>query len=85
MIPNVLKEEYLHRLHEGHLSSSKVKANAKEHLYWPGIDETTTSGARNVSKGPDSQRSHSSLMTSQQGHGGKLAWIISTLMALLTF
>ena len=38
VIPNILKEEYLHHLHEGHLSSSKVKANAKEHLYWPGID-----------------------------------------------
>ena len=38
VIPNALKEEYLHRLHEGHLSASKVKANAKEHLYWPGIE-----------------------------------------------
>ena len=38
VIPNVLKEEYLHRLHEGHLSASKVKENAKEHLYWPGIE-----------------------------------------------
>ena len=38
MIPNVLKEEYLHRLHEGHLSVKKTPQNAKEHLYWPGID-----------------------------------------------
>ena len=38
VIPNVLKEEYLHRLHKGHLSVSKVKENAKEHLYWPGIE-----------------------------------------------
>ena len=38
MIPNVLKEEYLHRLHEGHLSASKIKENAKEDLYWPGIE-----------------------------------------------
>ena len=38
VILNVLKEEYLHRLHEGHLSVSKVKENAKEHLYWPGIE-----------------------------------------------
>ena len=38
VIPNILKEEYLHRLHEGHLSASKVKENAKEHLYWPGIE-----------------------------------------------
>ena len=38
VIPNSLKEEYLHRLHEGHLSVSKTRENAKEHLYWPGID-----------------------------------------------
>ena len=38
VIPNSLKEEYLHRLHEGHLSVSKTKENAKEHLYWPGMD-----------------------------------------------
>ena len=38
VILNSLKEEYLHRLHEGHLSATKVKANAMEHLYWPGID-----------------------------------------------
>ena len=31
-------EEYLHCLHEGHLSSNKVRENAKEHLYWIGID-----------------------------------------------
>ena len=33
-----MKEEYLHRLHEGHLSVSKTQENAKEHLYWPGMD-----------------------------------------------
>ena len=38
VIPNSLKEEYLHRLHEGHLSVSKTRENAKEHLYWPGMD-----------------------------------------------
>ena len=38
VIPNSLKEEYLHRLHEGHLSAEKTKQNAKKHLYWPGMD-----------------------------------------------
>ena len=38
IIPNSLKEEYLHRLHEGHLSVSKTRENAKEHFYWPGMD-----------------------------------------------
>ena len=33
-----LQEEYLHRLHEGHLSANKVQENAKEHMYWPGIN-----------------------------------------------
>ena len=38
VIPNSLKEEYLHRLHEGHLSVNKTQENAREHLYWPGMD-----------------------------------------------
>ena len=38
VIPNSLKDEYLHRLHEGHLSVNKTQENAKEHLYWPGMD-----------------------------------------------
>ena len=28
----------MQRLHEGHLSSNKVRENAKEHMYWIGID-----------------------------------------------
>ena len=28
----------LSRLHEGHLSASKVQENAKQHMYWTGID-----------------------------------------------
>ena len=38
IIPRVLQEEYLHHLHEGHLSTSKVQENAKEHMYWIGIN-----------------------------------------------
>ena len=31
-------EEYLQRLHQGHLSATKVQQNARQHLYWPGLD-----------------------------------------------
>ena len=33
-----LCEEYLQRLHQGHLSATKVQQNARQHLYWPGLD-----------------------------------------------
>ena len=38
IIPGELQEEYLSRLHEGHISASKVQENAKQHMYWTGID-----------------------------------------------
>ena len=38
IIPGELQEEYLSRLHEGHLSATKVQENAKQHMYWTGID-----------------------------------------------
>ena len=38
VIPGELQEEYLSRLHEGHLSATKVQENAKQHMYWTGID-----------------------------------------------
>ena len=38
IIPVELQEEYLSRLHKGHLSASKVQENAKQHMYWIGID-----------------------------------------------
>ena len=38
MIPHELQEEYLQSLHKGHLSAKKVQENAKEHMYWPGIN-----------------------------------------------
>ena len=37
-IPRELQEEYLHHLHEGHLSANKVQENAREHMYWIGIN-----------------------------------------------
>ena len=36
IIPGELQEEYLHHLHEGHLSANKVQENAREHMYWIG-------------------------------------------------
>ena len=38
IMPGELQEEYLSRLHKGHLSASKVQENAKQHMYWTGID-----------------------------------------------
>ena len=38
IIPGELQEEYLSRLQKGHLSASKVQENAKQHMYWTGID-----------------------------------------------
>ena len=37
VIPAVLRESYLQRLHEGHLSANKVGSNAKQHMFWPGM------------------------------------------------
>ena len=38
VIPSCLHEEYLERLHQGHLSATKVQQNTRQHLYWPGLD-----------------------------------------------
>ena len=38
IIPEELQDQYLHRLHKGHLSSTKVWENAREHMYWIGIN-----------------------------------------------
>ena len=38
IIPGELQEEYLSRLYEGHISASKVQENAKQHMYWTGIN-----------------------------------------------
>ena len=45
--------------------------------------KTTPTDARNVSSGLRQPRSPSTLMTYQRVPGGKLAWIIFTLMAIL--
>ena len=46
VIPSCLCEEYLERLHYGHLSASKIQDNARQHLYWPGLDADITDYVR---------------------------------------
>ena len=38
VILSCLQEEYLEKLHHGHLSATKVQQNTHQHLYWPGLD-----------------------------------------------
>ena len=38
VILSCLWEEYVDKLHQGHLSATKVLQNARQHLYWPGLD-----------------------------------------------
>ena len=38
VIPAILRESYLQRLHEGHLSASKTLTNAKLHMFWPRME-----------------------------------------------
>ena len=38
IIPAALRESYLQHLHEGHLSASKTVLNARQHVFWPGIE-----------------------------------------------
>ena len=42
VILSCLREEYLERLHYGHLSARKVQENARQHPYWPGLDADIT-------------------------------------------
>ena len=42
VIPSCLHEEYLERLHYGHLSARKVQQNTRQHLYWPRLDADVT-------------------------------------------
>ena len=46
VIPSCLREEYIERLHYGHLSASKIQDNARQHLYWPGLDADITDYVR---------------------------------------
>ena len=81
IIPGELQEEYLSCLHEGHLSANKVQENAKQHMYWTGIDADIEDYTKNVSKGLKYPRSPSSLMTFQRALGGNWVSIILPSMA----
>ena len=79
IIPGELQEEYLSRLHEGHLSASKVQENAKQHMYWTGIYadiEDYTKGCQECIKRSQVPRSPSSLMTFQRALGRNWVLII---------
>ena len=49
VIPAILRESYLHCLHEGHLSASKVLSNARQHMFWPGMESESESLPETVS------------------------------------
>ena len=46
MILSCLHEEYLECLHYGYLSARKVQENARQQLYWPGLDADVTDYTR---------------------------------------
>ena len=46
VIPAILRESYPQCLHEGLLSAKKVKSNAKQHMFWPGMDTDITDYTR---------------------------------------
>ena len=50
VIPSCLHEEYLQRLHQGHLSVTKVQQNARQHLYCPGLDADIADYTRRCQK-----------------------------------
>ena len=75
VIPSCLHEEYLERLHHGHLSATKVQQNACQHLYWPGLD---AGGAKNVFASLFLPESHCKLMMCHSNLGKGLQWTTST-------
>ena len=64
VISSCLREEYLERMHYGHLSASKIQDNARQHLYWPRLDADITDYREKVpgmyQKGIPSQRATAS-------------------------
>ena len=50
VIPSCPCEEYLERLHQGHLSAMKVQQNAHQHMYWPGLDADIVDYTRRCKK-----------------------------------
>ena len=39
VIPNLMQQEILENLHQSHMGISKIKARAKETIYWPNINQ----------------------------------------------
>ena len=88
VIPAVLRESYLQRLHEGHLSASKVESNAKQHMFWPGMKADITDYTRwcevctkRSRPAREPLQPHKILMV----HGKNWAWISLTSKARVTF
>ena len=69
VIPSCLHEEYLERHHCGHLSVTKIQQNARQHLYWPGLDAGITENAKNALNTYTLPRSHYRLMMSHSSPG----------------
>ena len=88
IIPAALRESYLQHLHEGHLSASKTVLNARQHMFWPGIEADIKDNTRRCQvciKRSRPARERCSLMRFQTGHGKSWAWISSTSKASVTF
>ena len=79
VIPSCLCEEYLQRLHQGHLSATKVQQNAHQHLYWPGLDADIADYTRHRLHADLSlPKSHCRLMRCHKSPGRELQWTTST-------
>ena len=88
IIPAALRENYLQRLHEGHLSASKRLPMQGSICFGRGsklTSKTTREGVRHASRGADQPESRCSLMRFQTDHGKSWAWISSTSKASATF
>ena len=88
VIPAALRENYLQRLHEGHLSASKTILNQGGICFGRGsklTSKTTQGGVRCASRGAGQPESCCSLMRFQMGHGKSWAWISLTSKASVTF
>ena len=81
VILSCLHEEYLGRLHQGHLSAMKVQQNAYQHLYWLGLDADIvdyTRRRRNAFAGLSLPKSPCKLMMCHRSLGRGSQWTIST-------
>jgi len=80
IIPPSLQEEILSELHKTHPGVARMKAAARSHIWWPGIDsdiEERTRGASRVSK-PERlhKQHHFPLGHGLQLHGSAYTWTL---------